>query len=117
MATSRFVDELDTHDGTSLGVEISDACAAFEDYLDENGYELAVEVCPHDSEDGYFGATDASDLVLNFLGEHPEWDAHQAEINAHAFEIGEVSDIAKGDPEEEDYPDEDPDDEPGDEAP
>jgi len=117
MATSRFVDVCDMHDGPA-GADISDACAAFEDYLTENGYELAVEVCSYCSaEGGYLGAKDASDLVLNFLGEYPEWDEHQAEIEAHALEIGEVSDIANPDPDEEDFPDEEPDYEPEDEAP
>lgn len=85
---SRFV-STPSEDGSSP-VAISAACYAFEQYLVDDDYEAAVEVCPW-AEGQYVGAEDAYDLVDDFLGEHPEYSTCHDELIAHAGEIGQVS--------------------------
>jgi hypothetical protein len=82
-------------------IAISDACAAFEQYLRDNDYEAAVEVCPW-AEGEYVGAEDAYDLLADFLGEHPEYDVARDELAIHACEIGQVSNAFADAPDERD---------------
>ena len=78
---------------------LTEAETAFEDYLTSLGYEPAVEVCPVD-EGEFFGATDAWDMVADFIGEHPEFEKDEEEVSKHALEIGQVSDMNKRSEEE-----------------
>lgn len=85
MASSRFLPEL---------VEISDAAARFEEWLAAEQYELAVECCPYESaEGGYQGATDAWELLDEYLPDHPEEEAFLDELQEHAAELGPMSNL------------------------
>ena len=69
--------------------EISKACYAFEQFLQDHGFDRAVVNCGF--EDGEFvNAEDAVDLVYEFLEKHPEFQPDAEEIRKHAFEIGQV---------------------------
>lgn len=82
---------LTAHDGDMQ--TISDACAAFDAWLESKGYQLAVDCAPWDSGElgGYLGAVDAWDLVSDYLDEHPDQAAHQEELREYATEMGQVS--------------------------
>jgi hypothetical protein len=89
---SHFVFDRDPHDGGEVAKLLTPAQAAFEAYLGKHGYELAVDVCPYDSEEGGFlFAEQATDLVENFLAEHSEFKPHLEELFDHAAEIGQIS--------------------------
>lgn len=101
---SRFVPEDHESDPT-----LSEACHAFEKYLAGQGYEPAADVCPW-ADGEYFGAVDAYDLVDNFIGEEPVYEASRDEITTHACEIGPISNAFSGDdePNEPDWDEDEP---------
>jgi len=81
--------------GEGGGVPEQDAVSKFQQWLRENKYEDAVEVCPYDGrEGGYQGAVDAWDVVHEYIGEceeEPSPDDYDALI-AYAADIGQFAD-------------------------
>jgi hypothetical protein len=76
--------------GDRDGPPLTPALAAFEDYLQAGGYELAAECCPIDNGEFMF-ATAAGGLVDDFLIESPEFESERQALYAHAGDIGDVS--------------------------
>jgi hypothetical protein len=73
--------------------KISDAAFAFEQWLESKNYMIAVDICPLDSEseNGFFNATDAVNLIDDFLQNFSFWINFREEIEKHATNIGPVA--------------------------
>jgi hypothetical protein len=90
--TSRYV-TVGSHDEEE-GKPLTDAQAKFEEWMVGEKYELAVDCAPYDGrEGGYQGTVHAGDLLFDYLADHPDQEAFQEELEEHAQEIGEVSNL------------------------
>ena len=85
-------ENLDTLEGVSRKL--------FRDWLEECGYENAVECCPVDRGDFLF-AEDAFDLIDDFMADCELMNVDRDAVETYALEIGQVSDAFSRDPRDE----------------
>lgn len=80
--------------GLDYGDEPSSAlCREFESWLRAEGFELAIDACPYDSEEGGFLFTDghAYDYLAHFTEGRELSEADMAELTDYALDLGEVT--------------------------
>lgn len=79
---------LDIHDD-----DLPPVCREFEAWLRAEGFELAIDVCPYDGQEGGFQFTDghAYDYLGGFLETRTLSDDDVARLIDHALDLGEVT--------------------------
>jgi len=75
------------------GITNTKICEFFAKWVHDQGYDLAVDVCPCDGGELLFVDCDASDLIEEFFYDHPAlWsEESESEVEAHAQDMGELS--------------------------